>query len=79
MVSQDKLESERLNAKNTVEEYVYDIRDKISTTYCKFVTDKVSYNMKYLLYVIMCLYHLQNILFIIMCNRYIELIFKNRL
>ena len=46
MVSQDKLESERLNAKNTVEEYVYDIRDKINSIYGKFITDSVSYFSK---------------------------------
>lgn len=41
MVSQDKMESERLNAKNTVEEYLYEIRDKINSTYEQFIAETV--------------------------------------
>ncbi|VEL11666.1 unnamed protein product [Protopolystoma xenopodis] len=37
MISQDRLERERSNAKNSVEEYVYYIRDKLSTTCERFV------------------------------------------
>lgn len=38
---QDKLEKERNDAKNAVEEYVYEFRDKLSGPYEKFVCEKV--------------------------------------
>ncbi|XP_055000619.1 heat shock 70 kDa protein 4L [Sorex araneus] len=38
MIMQDKLEKERNDAKNAVEEYVYDFRDKLGTVYEPFVT-----------------------------------------
>uniref|UniRef100_A0A4X2KL58 Heat shock 70 kDa protein 4L n=1 Tax=Vombatus ursinus TaxID=29139 RepID=A0A4X2KL58_VOMUR len=38
MIMQDKLEKERNDAKNAVEEYVYDFRDKLCSVYEKFVT-----------------------------------------
>lgn len=44
MIMQDKLEKERNDAKNAVEEYVYDFRDKLGTVYEKFVTQEVSLN-----------------------------------
>ncbi|XP_008924395.2 heat shock protein 105 kDa isoform X2 [Manacus vitellinus] len=40
MIMQDKLEKERNDAKNAVEEYVYDFRDKLSGPYEKFVCEK---------------------------------------
>ncbi|KAG2457222.1 heat shock protein 105 kDa-like [Polypterus senegalus] len=40
MVMQDKLEKERNDAKNAVEEYVYDFRDKLAGSYSKFVNDE---------------------------------------
>ncbi|NP_001085637.1 heat shock 105kD [Xenopus laevis] len=40
MILQDKLEKERNDAKNAVEEYVYEFRDKLSGPYEKFVSDK---------------------------------------
>lgn len=39
---QDKLEKERNDAKNNVEEYVYDMRDKLHGVLEKFVNDAVS-------------------------------------
>ena len=42
MIMQDKLEKERNDAKNAVEEYVYDFRDKLGTIYEKFITQEVS-------------------------------------
>lgn len=42
MISQDKLEKERADAKNAVEEYVYDMRDKLCETYEPFVREAVS-------------------------------------
>lgn len=41
---QDKLEKERNDAKNAVEEYVYDMRDKLCGVYEKFVSDEVGFN-----------------------------------
>nr|XP_033805997.1 heat shock protein 105 kDa [Geotrypetes seraphini] len=40
MIIQDKLEKERNDAKNAVEEYVYEFRDKLSGPYGKFVCEK---------------------------------------
>ncbi|KAG9460897.1 hypothetical protein GDO78_018864 [Eleutherodactylus coqui] len=39
MIMQDKLEKERIDAKNAVEEYVYEMRDKLSGVYEKFVNE----------------------------------------
>lgn len=39
---QDKLEKERNDAKNNVEEYVYDMRDKLHGILEKFVNEAVS-------------------------------------
>ncbi|XP_077156455.1 heat shock 70 kDa protein 4L isoform X1 [Paroedura picta] len=39
MVMQDKLEKEKNDAKNAVEEYVYDLRDKLCGVYEKFITE----------------------------------------
>lgn len=44
MIMQDKLEKERNDAKNAVEEYVYEFRDKLSGPYEKFVCEKVGYS-----------------------------------
>ncbi|MEE6511086.1 hypothetical protein FKM82_017393, partial [Ascaphus truei] len=48
MVMQDKLEKERIDAKNTVEEYVYEMRDKLCGIYEKFVNedDRNSFTLK---------------------------------
>lgn len=42
MIMQDKLEKERNDAKNSVEEYVYDMRDKLHGMYEKFISESVS-------------------------------------
>lgn len=42
MIMQDKLEKERNDAKNNVEEYVYDMRDKLHGMLEKFVSESVS-------------------------------------
>ena len=42
MIMQDKLEKERNDAKNYVEEYVYDMRDKLHGMLEKFVCESVS-------------------------------------
>ncbi|XP_030642084.1 heat shock 70 kDa protein 4L [Chanos chanos] len=39
MIVQDKLEKERNDAKNAVEEYVYDLRDKLCGVYEKYITE----------------------------------------
>ena len=41
MIMQDKLEKERCDAKNAVEEYVYDMRDRLGGELEKFITEKV--------------------------------------
>uniref|UniRef100_F6PGK4 Heat shock protein family A (Hsp70) member 4 like n=1 Tax=Ornithorhynchus anatinus TaxID=9258 RepID=F6PGK4_ORNAN len=42
MIMQDKLEKERNDAKNAVEEYVYDLRDKLASVLEKFVAQEDS-------------------------------------
>ncbi|KAM3870793.1 heat shock 70 kDa protein 4L [Diretmus argenteus] len=42
MIVQDKLEKERIDAKNAVEEYVYDLRDKLCGIYEKYITEEDS-------------------------------------
>lgn len=46
MIMQDKLEKERNDAKNNVEEYVYDMRDKLHGALEKFVNDAVSVKLR---------------------------------
>lgn len=42
MIMQDKLEFERSHAKNAVEEYVYDLRDKLFSQLEEFAMEEVS-------------------------------------
>ncbi|XP_046904076.1 heat shock 70 kDa protein 4L [Hypomesus transpacificus] len=42
MIVQDKLEKERNDAKNAVEEYVYDLRDKLCSIYEKYISEEDS-------------------------------------
>uniref|UniRef100_A0A8C1PB00 Heat shock protein 4 like n=1 Tax=Cyprinus carpio TaxID=7962 RepID=A0A8C1PB00_CYPCA len=42
MIIQDKLEKERNDAKNAVEEYVYELRDKLCSIYERYVTEDES-------------------------------------
>ena len=42
MIMQDKLEKDRADSKNAVEEYVYEMRSKLSETLREFITDQVS-------------------------------------
>ncbi|XP_075471637.1 heat shock 70 kDa protein 4L isoform X2 [Ascaphus truei] len=49
MIMQDKLEKERIDAKNAVEEYVYDLRDKLVGVYEKFITEKDSAKLNIML------------------------------
>ena len=48
MIMQDKLEKERNDAKNYVEEYVYDMRDKLHGLFEKFVSESVSDTFQFL-------------------------------
>ena len=41
MIVQDKLEKERNDAKNAVEEYLYDLRNKLCGVYEKYITEEV--------------------------------------
>ena len=43
MQMQDKLEKEKADAKNAVEEYVYEMRDKIYTSLEQYVNEDVSF------------------------------------
>lgn len=61
MIIQDKLVKELNDAKNAVEEYVYDLRDKLCGIYEKYITEGVSstfcmyYSGKRLLYLRRCM------------------------
>jgi len=41
MIMQDKMEKERSDAKNAVEEYVYEMRDKLSGALAEFMLEAV--------------------------------------
>lgn len=41
MIQQDRKEKERSEAKNSVEEYIYDMREKLSNEYEKFIHEEV--------------------------------------
>lgn len=47
MIMQDRLEKERNDAKNNVEEYVYDMRDKLHGMLEKFVSESVSKRLRF--------------------------------
>ncbi|XP_043917689.1 heat shock 70 kDa protein 4L [Protopterus annectens] len=49
MMMQDKLEKERNDAKNAVEEYVYDLREKLCGIYEPFITEEDSNKLNLLL------------------------------
>jgi heat shock protein 4 len=42
MIQQDRKEKERAEARNSVEEYIYEMRDKLSGDYEKFCVEEVS-------------------------------------
>lgn len=46
MIMQDKLEKERNDAKNNLEEYVYEMRDKLHGMFEKFIGESVSTVLK---------------------------------
>lgn len=41
MHAQDKKQIERANARNAVEEYVYEMKDKLESPYKEFITEQV--------------------------------------
>ena len=45
MIMQDRLEKERADAKNSVEEYVYDMRDKLGNEYERYMKEEVSWEL----------------------------------
>lgn len=53
MIMQDKLEKERNDAKNNVEEYVYEMRDKLHGALEKFVNEAVSIDHTCLCFVLL--------------------------
>lgn len=46
MITQDRKEKERSEAKNSVEEYIYEIRDKLSNEFDKFVLPEVCVHLR---------------------------------
>lgn len=42
MIMQDKLEKERADAKNAVEEYVYEMRNKLGEDFGQFMKEEVT-------------------------------------
>ncbi|XP_056446700.1 heat shock 70 kDa protein 4L [Gadus chalcogrammus] len=49
MIGQDKLEKERNDAKNAVEEYLYDLRNKLCGVYEKYITEEESSRLSLML------------------------------
>ena len=45
LIANDRLEGERQHAKNAVEEYVYEIRDKLYGEYEQYISDAVSHEV----------------------------------
>ena len=45
MIQQDRKEKERSEAKNSVEEYIYEAREKLSGDYDKYIQAEVSWNI----------------------------------
>lgn len=43
MIQSDRLEIEKADAKNSVEEYVYEMREKLEGVLSQFVNDEVQY------------------------------------
>ena len=41
MIAQDRLEKEKSDARNGVEEYVYDMREKVYSMYEEYVSEEV--------------------------------------
>jgi len=41
MNAQDKKQIEKVNARNAVEEYVYEMRDKLEDVYNEFISEQV--------------------------------------
>lgn len=46
MQMKDRFEKEKADAKNSVEEYVYYMRDKLSDSYTEFITSEVRTKLK---------------------------------
>ena len=42
MIHQDQVEVEKLNAKNTLEEFIYEMKNKSDTTLSDFMSEEVS-------------------------------------
>ena len=57
MIMQDKLEKERADAKNAVEEYVYEMRDKLYSVLELYVTEAVSNGFLFISSVVILVVH----------------------
>lgn len=69
MIQQDRKEKERSEAKNSVEEYIYEAREKLSNEYERYIQEDVCY---------ISLLKLFNLLGIFFLISYIICLFSNR-
>ena len=57
MIQQDRLVAEKADAKNALEEYVYEMRDKLETTLQEYISEKVSTNSFVIYWATVIMYH----------------------
>ena len=72
MIQQDKKEKERSEAKNSVEEYIYEIRDKLSNEYEAFILPEASAHSIWILFK-----PLKNLIFLIFHQQHKEQFLKS--
>ena len=60
MHAQDRKQIEKANARNAVEEYVYDVKEKLETIYKEFITEQV---IQLLLYCTLCVFNTTSMIF----------------
>lgn len=60
MIQSDKLEAEKADAKNSVEEYVYDMRDKLEGPLSQFVNEEVLFTIYFVVLWIAIVYVVVN-------------------
>jgi len=54
MSAQDKKQIEKVNARNAVEEYVYEMRDKLEDAYNEFISEQVCVSVLCCGYAVLC-------------------------
>ena len=50
MIHQDQVEVEKLNAKNALEEFIYEMKDKTETTLAEFMSEEVRSTLVHMQY-----------------------------